>query len=207
MRLKRRRWQRQAELASSACHCRILSGHFQAGDIEPFQIEAVKTFSGIAGIAKEGCHNIVQKNSRSRPGSRKTNNIMSYPPSEYGPDPESSESSADFADFNKAQGTWKNGQQYGRANPLPLILVALVVGILLGAVLSRRERKRKDAVQAAKEWLEAAYEQLAEKLPQLAEKLPQLAEKLPQPKKLTVPWCQAAFLEQAQQVGKKLKWW
>ena len=85
-------------------------------------------------------------------------------------------------------------------NPLPLILVALVVGALLGALLSRRERKKKDAVQAAKEWLEAAYEQLAEKLPQLAEKLPQ-------PKKLTVPWCQAAFLDQAQQVGKKLKWW
>ena len=121
---------------------------------------------------------------------------MSYPPSEYGPDPESSESSADFADFNKAQEAWKTGQQ----NPLPLILVALVVGALLGALLSRRERKKKDAVQAAKEWLEAAYEQLAEKLPQLAEKLPQ-------PKKLTVPWCQAAFLDQAQQVGKKLKWW
>ena len=96
---------------------------------------------------------------------------MSYPPSEYGPNPESSESSADFADFNRAQEAWKTGQR----NPLPLIL-------------------------AAKEWLEAAYEQIAEKLPQLAEKLPQ-------PKKLTVPWCQAAFLDQAQQVGKKLKWW
>ena len=78
--------------------------------------------------------------------------------------------------------------------------MALVLGALLGAFLSRRERKQKDAVQAAKEWLEAAYQQLAEKLPQLAEKLPQ-------PKKATASWCQAAFLDQAQQVGKKLKWW
>jgi hypothetical protein len=197
MPLKRRRCQRQAQLANSACPCGILSGHFQAGNIEPFQIEVVKTFCGIAGVAKEGCHNIVQKNNRSRPGSRKTNNIMQNPPSEYGPDPESS---ADFADFDKAQDAWKSGQQHARENALPLILVALVVGALLGALLSRRERKKKDAVQAAKEWLEAAYDQLAEKLPQLAEKLPQ-------PKKLTVPWCQAAFLDQAQQVGKKLKWW
>jgi hypothetical protein len=60
--LKRRLWQRQAQLASIARHCRILSGHFQAGNIEPFQIEAVKTFSGIAGIATEGCHNIMRKN-------------------------------------------------------------------------------------------------------------------------------------------------
>jgi hypothetical protein len=71
-------------------------------------------------------------------------------------------------------------------------------------LLSRRRRKQKEpvqaAVQAAKEWLETAYEQLADKLPQLAEKLPQT-------KKPTVPWCQAAFLDQAQQVGKKLKWW
>jgi hypothetical protein len=121
---------------------------------------------------------------------------MSYPPSENGPDPES----PDFADLDKAQEAWKSGQQYARENPLPLILMALVLGALLGAFLSRRERKQKDAVQAAKEWLEAAYQQLAEKLPQLAEKLPQ-------PKKATASWCQAAFLDQAQQVGKKLKWW
>ena len=167
---------------------------------EPLQIAFVKTFSGIAGIAKEGWHNILQKSSRSRRDGRKTNNIMSYPPSEYGPDPESPESSANFADFDKAQENWKTGQQSGRENPLPLILVALLVGALLGALLSRRKPKQKDAVQAAKEWLEAAYGQLAEKLPQLAEKLPQS-------KKPTVAWCQAAFLDQAQQVGKKLKWW
>jgi hypothetical protein len=115
--------------------------------------------------------------------------MTSYPPSEPGPYPES-------ADFDKGQ--------YTRGNPLPLVALALVVGALLGALLSRRKRKRKDAVQeavqAAKEWLETAYEQLAEKLPQLAEKIPQT-------KKPTIPWCQEAFLDQAQQVGKKLKWW
>ena len=115
--------------------------------------------------------------------------MTSYPPSEPGPYPES-------ANFDRGQ--------YTRGNPLPLVALALVVGALLGALLSRRKRKQKDAVQAAvqaaKEWLETAYEQLAEKLPQLAEKLPQT-------KKPTVPWCQEAFLDQAQQVGKKLKWW
>lgn len=125
--------------------------------------------------------------------------MTSYPPSEYGPDPESSESSADFADFDRARDAWRS-EQYARKNPFPLIVLALVIGALLGALLSRGRRKQKDAVQAAKEWLETAYEQLAEKLPQLAERLPQS-------KKPTVPWCQAAFLDQAQQVGKKLKWW
>jgi hypothetical protein len=112
---------------------------------------------------------------------------MSYPPSYEG----SSSSSGDF-----------DRPRY----PLPLILLALMVGALLGALLSRRRKKPKDAVQAAREWLDAAYEQLAEKLPQLAEKLPQLAEKFPQSKP-TALWCQAAFLDQARQAGKKLKWW
>ena len=96
--------------------------------------------------------------------------MMSYPPSENGPDPGSS---PDFADLDKAQQAWKTGQQYARENPIPLVLLALVLGALLGALLNRRERKQKDAAQVAKEWLQAAYEQLAEKLPQLAEKLPQ----------------------------------
>jgi hypothetical protein len=73
-------------------------------------------------------------------------------------------------------------------------------GALLGAFLSRRKKKQKDAVEAAREWLEAAYAQLAQKLPQLAEKLAHA-------KKPSVPRCQAAFLDQAQQVAKKLKWW
>jgi len=98
---------------------------------------------------------------------------------------------------------------------------ALIVGALIGALLSRRQRRPKEPSEIAKEWLEAAYAQLseklpqiaekiphvAEKLPQLAEKIPYLAEKFPQAKKATAQWCQAAFLEQANQLGKKLKWW
>jgi hypothetical protein len=122
---------------------------------------------------------------------------MSYPPSEYGPEPEFS---SDVADFDKSRDAWKAYGQRARENPIPLILLALLVGALLGAFLSRRKKKPKDAVEAAKEWLEAAYAQLAEKLPPLAEKLPHA-------KKSSVAWCQAAFLDQAQQVGKKLKWW
>jgi hypothetical protein len=134
-----------------------------------------------------------EKTTGTDPAAEKHNSIMSYPPSDFGSDPESS---PDFAAFDKVP----ESPRPGRENPLPLIMLALVLGALLGAFLSRRERRQKDAVQAAKEWLESAYEQLAEKLPQLAEKLPQ-------PKKPTRSWCQAAFLDQAQQVGKKLKWW
>jgi hypothetical protein len=138
-----------------------------------------------------------EKTTGADPAAEKHNNTMSNPPSDYGSDPESS---PDFADFDKAPEARRTGQRYARENPLPLIMLALVLGALIGAFLSRRERKQKDAVQAAKEWLETAYGQLAEKLPQLAEKLPQ-------PKKASKSWCQAAFLDQAQQVGTKLKWW
>jgi hypothetical protein len=87
-------------------------------------------------------------------------------PSDYRPASESSES--DFADYNKAQETWKTTQQYAKENPLPVILLTLLIGVILGALLSPRKRKQKDAVQAAKELLEAAYEQLAEVIPQLS---------------------------------------
>ena len=127
---------------------------------------------------------------------------MSYTPSEYGPDPVSSEN---YPDYESAEEAWRS--QRRRATYLPAVFLALVIGALVGALLSRRQRPQKDSVQAAKEWLETAYAQLTEKLPQLAEKLPHLAEKIPHPKKPSVQWCQEAFLEQAHEVGKKLKWW
>jgi uncharacterized membrane-anchored protein YhcB (DUF1043 family) len=134
--------------------------------------------------------------------------MMSYPPSHYGSDPESSGS---FPDYETAEEAWRS--QRKRESYLPAVFIALVIGALIGAVLSRR-RRPKEPAEIAKEWLENAYGQLteklpriAEKIPQLAEKLPQLAEKFPQAKKATAQWCQAAFLEQANQLGKKLKWW
>jgi uncharacterized protein YneF (UPF0154 family) len=152
---------------------------------------------GIVGVVTEGCDNILQTSNHPDPKVQTRNNVMSYPPSEYGPDPESS---PDFADCDKSHDAWKACGQRARENSVPLILLALVVGALLGAFLSRRKKKQKDAVEAAREWLEAAYAQLAQKLPQLAEKLAHA-------KKPSVPRCQAAFLDQAQQVAKKLKWW
>ena len=135
--------------------------------------------------------------------------MMSYPPSHYGSDPESS---GDFPDYETAEEAWRS--QRRRENYLPVVFIALIVGALIGALLSRRQRRPKEPSEIAKEWLENAYAQLSEKLPQIAEKIPQLAEKLPhlaekfpQAKKATAQWCQAAFLEQANQLGKKLKWW
>ena len=129
-----------------------------------------------------------------------------YPPSDQGP-------SSSFSDSDASRETWKGGE-YPRENPILLLMVGLLIGAIIGAYASRRKRKQKYAVQAAKEWLDAAYEQLAEKLPQLVEKLPQLVEKLPQlveklpqTKKPTALWCQAAFLDHAREAGKKLKWW
>jgi uncharacterized membrane-anchored protein YhcB (DUF1043 family) len=135
--------------------------------------------------------------------------MMSYPPSHYGSDPESSGS---FADYETAEEAWR--AQRRRESYFPAVFIALVIGALIGVLLSRRQRRPKEPAEVAKEWLENAYAQLSEKLPQLAEKIPQLAEKLPhltekfpQAKKATAQWCQAAFLEQANQLGKKLKWW
>jgi hypothetical protein len=142
--------------------------------------------------------------------------MMSYPPSHYGSDPESS---GTFPDYETAEEAWRS--QRKRENYLPAVFIALIVGALIGALLSRRQRRPKEPSEIAKEWLEAAYAQLSEKLPQIAEKIPHVAEKLPQlaekipylaekfprAKKATAQWCQAAFLEQANQLGKKLKWW
>ena len=115
-----------------------------------------------------------------------------YPPSDQGP-------SSSFSDSDASRETWKGGE-YPRQSPILLLMVGLLIGAIIGAYASRRKRKQKYAVQAAKEWLDAAYEQLAEKLPQLVEKLPQT-------KKPTALWCQAAFLDHAREAGKKLKWW
>jgi uncharacterized membrane-anchored protein YhcB (DUF1043 family) len=142
--------------------------------------------------------------------------MMSYPPSHYGSDPESPGS---FADYETAEEAWRAQRRLG--SHLPTIVIALIIGALIGVLLTRRQRRPKEPAEIAKEWLENAYAQLseklpqiteklphlAEKLPQLAEKIPHLAEKFPQAKKATAQWCQAAFLEQANQLGKKLKWW
>ena len=78
---------------------------------------------------------------------------------------------------------------------MPIIVGALLVGAVLGVLLSQRdrdERKAKDTVQAARDLVETAYGELLEKLPKLKKQYSDTQDHL---------------LEQAQDLGKKLKWW
>ena len=92
----------------------------------------------------------------------------------------------------RAQDAFQVSRQYVKENPVPIIVGALLVGAVLGVLLSQRDRKEKDTVQAARDLVETAYSELLEKLPKL---------------KKHYSDTQSHLLEQAQDLGSKLKWW
>jgi len=93
----------------------------------------------------------------------------------------------------RAQDALQVSKQYVKENPVPIIVGALLVGAVLGVLISQRdrdERKAKDTVQAARDLVETAYGELLEKLPKLKKQYSDTQDHL---------------LEQAQDLGKKIK--
>ena len=105
----------------------------------------------------------------------------------------------DITDFaataqDKACSLVKSGTDYVKENPIPVVLGAFVIGAVLGSLVVRREREVEvDKLRTAVNWLEDTYSQLADKIPQTKKRF--FSETAP------------GLLEQAQDVGKKLKWW
>ena len=105
----------------------------------------------------------------------------------------------DIADFtktaqDKANCLLKSGTDYVKENPIPVVIGALVLGAAIGSMVIRREKQEEtDKLRSALQWIEDTYSQLADKIPQ--------------PKKSFFASSPPSILEQAQEVGKKLKWW
>ena len=100
------------------------------------------------------------------------------------------------SDFGaRAEDTARFAQDYVRANPLPIIFIALLIGAVLALFLSKRQPKKTDVVQVTREWLEGVYEQLADKIAQSKKH------------SFHLPSCPSTLLDQAQELKKKLQWW
>lgn len=86
----------------------------------------------------------------------------------------------------------KSGQEYVKKNPIPVVLGAFLVGAAVGALVLRREREEEtDKLKSALHWLEGRYSDLADRVP----------------KKSFFSCDSSKILDQAQDLGKKLKWW
>ena len=68
------------------------------------------------------------------------------------------------------------GEKYLRENPIPLILLAAVVGAILGALIRPARRKDPDTVQAVREWFEKAVHDFIAKVPAAKKQVRQLQE-------------------------------
>lgn len=71
-----------------------------------------------------------------------------------------------FADVqDSTEEVLRAGGKYVRENPIPIILLALVAGAILGALLRPAPRKEPDPAQAVREWFEKALQEFIAKLP------------------------------------------
>jgi len=91
-----------------------------------------------------------------------------------------------------AQDAVRTGQNYLRENPIPIILGALLIGAVLGALLRPPPRKEPDAAQAVRDWVEKTLEELAAKWPKT---------------KAQARSIQDDLLDQAQDLRKKVSFW
>jgi ElaB/YqjD/DUF883 family membrane-anchored ribosome-binding protein len=71
--------------------------------------------------------------------------------------------------FSTAQDTAENalytGGKYMRENKIAVILGAVLVGAVLGALLASKRRKEPDAVQTVRDWLEKTLEEFSKQWP------------------------------------------
>jgi len=98
--------------------------------------------------------------------------------------------------FSAAQDTAEDALRtrgkYLRENQIPIILGALLIGAVLGALLRPPPRKEPDTVQAVRDWLEKTLEELHAKWPKAKEQARSIQDDL---------------IDQAQDLRKKLNFW
>lgn len=93
----------------------------------------------------------------------------------------------------KAQDALELGKNYVRENPLPVILGAFVLGTILGIAVSQREPRPRETREKVRDLADDIVAQISDRLPDF--------------KKLGSSYLNSPLVEQAQEVGKKLKWW
>jgi hypothetical protein len=66
---------------------------------------------------------------------------------------------------NTGEEALRTGERYLRENPIAIVLLTLLVGVVLGALLRPTPRKEPDPVQAVRDWFEKAFQEFIAKLP------------------------------------------
>ena len=89
-----------------------------------------------------------------------------------------------------AEDAVESGEKYLRANPIPVLLGALVLGVALGALLTSRRRKEPDPVHAVRDWLEKTLEDFSKQWPKVKKQAYSIQEDL---------------VSEAENLGKKLQ--
>jgi hypothetical protein len=64
----------------------------------------------------------------------------------------------------RAQEAMRAGRECAQQNPVPVVLGALAIGVIVGLLCGRREPKPRDAGQLAREFFEDAASRLAHRL-------------------------------------------
>jgi len=93
----------------------------------------------------------------------------------------------------KAQDALEIGKNYVRENPFPVILGAFILGTILGIAVSQREPRPRETKEKVRELADDIVAQISDRLPDF--------------KKLRGAYLNSPLVEQAQEMGKKLKWW
>ncbi len=91
---------------------------------------------------------------------------MSYNPENFAAVPDSADNLPAFAQ-DRAQEALRAGRDYARANPIPVVLGALLIGVTVGMLCTRRDPKPQDAAKMARDLMEDAFAQITDRLPRL----------------------------------------